>query len=83
LRPRGTEITGDKTHTVRSDISAHVPIPQPPFLGSRVAQDIPLSDVFAYVNETALFKGQWQFKQDVNQAKVSASVAVHMSQPVF
>jgi 5-methyltetrahydrofolate--homocysteine methyltransferase len=40
-----------------------VPIPTPPFYGSRVIEDISLDDVFAYVNETALFKGQWQFKQ--------------------
>jgi 5-methyltetrahydrofolate--homocysteine methyltransferase len=26
-------------------------------------EEIPLDDVFAFVNETALFKGQWQFKQ--------------------
>ena len=25
--------------------------------------DIKLDDVFAFINETALFKGQWQFKQ--------------------
>jgi 5-methyltetrahydrofolate--homocysteine methyltransferase len=40
-----------------------VPIPRPPFYGSRVVDDIPLDEVFAYVNETALFKGQWQFKK--------------------
>jgi 5-methyltetrahydrofolate--homocysteine methyltransferase len=40
-----------------------VPIPTAPFYGSRVIEDIPLADVFAFVNENALFKGQWQFKQ--------------------
>src|SRR4030095_7084574 len=29
----------------------------------RVVHDIPLDGMFAFVNETALFKGQWQFKQ--------------------
>ena len=38
-------------------------IPQAPFYGSRVVEDISLDDVFSFVNETALFKGQWQFKQ--------------------
>ena len=37
--------------------------PRLPFYGSRVVDDISLDDVFAFVNETALFKGQWQFKQ--------------------
>jgi 5-methyltetrahydrofolate--homocysteine methyltransferase len=44
-------------------VSPDAPIPTPPFYGSRVVRDIPLEDVFAFVNENALFKGQWQFKQ--------------------
>jgi 5-methyltetrahydrofolate--homocysteine methyltransferase len=55
--------TGDTTHTTRSSVNADVPIPTPPFYGSRVVDDIKLDDVFNFVNETALFKGQWQFKQ--------------------
>ena len=55
--------TGDTTHTNRSAISQDVVIPAAPFYGSRVVTDINLDDVFAFVNETALFKGQWQFKQ--------------------
>src|SRR5437868_639898 len=63
-RPRGVlKSTGDTTHTTRSHVNPDVPIPTPPFYGSRVVEDIKLDDVFAFVNETALFKGQWQFKQ--------------------
>jgi len=58
-----TRVTGDTTHTERSAVSRDVPIPTAPFFGSRVVDDIPLDDVFAFINETALFKGQWQFKQ--------------------
>jgi 5-methyltetrahydrofolate--homocysteine methyltransferase len=54
---------GDTTHTVRSNISTDVAIPRAPFYGSRMVDDIELDDVFAFANETALFKGQWQFKQ--------------------
>jgi 5-methyltetrahydrofolate--homocysteine methyltransferase len=61
-RSRATK-TGDTTHTTRSSVDPDVPIPTPPFYGSRVVEDIKLDDVFAFVNETALFKGQWQFKQ--------------------
>lgn len=64
LKPRGTtKVSGDSTHTTRSNVSADVPIPRAPFYGSRVVEDISLDDVFAFANETALFKGQWQFKQ--------------------
>jgi 5-methyltetrahydrofolate--homocysteine methyltransferase len=62
-RPRGAEPGGDTAHTIRSAVNPDAPIPTPPFYGSRVVEDIALDDVFAFVNENALFKGQWQFKQ--------------------
>ncbi|HYL80461.1 MAG TPA: methionine synthase [Candidatus Acidoferrum sp.] len=46
---------------VRSDVRRDVPIPAAPFLGSRVITDVPLGEVFAFVNEVALFRTQWQF----------------------
>jgi 5-methyltetrahydrofolate--homocysteine methyltransferase len=83
-RPRGAQrVVGDTTHTNRSDISQNVPIPPPPFLGSRVAQDIPLSDVFAYINETALFKGQWQFKQGRKPAEEYQALVAEHVRPVL
>src|SRR6266404_4055517 len=63
-KPRGvTKVAGDTSHTTRSSVRQDVAIPKPPFYGSRVVDNIPLDDVFAFINETALFKGQWQFKQ--------------------
>jgi 5-methyltetrahydrofolate--homocysteine methyltransferase len=56
-------VISDTSHTTRSNVNPNVLIPKPPFYGSRIIDDIHLEDVFAYVNETALFKGQWQFKQ--------------------
>ena len=39
-------------------------IPVPPFWGTRVlrATDFDLREIFPYINETALFKNQWQLK---------------------
>ncbi len=37
-------------------------IPQPPFWGARVFKDYALDDLFPFLNETALFKNQWQLK---------------------
>ena len=37
-------------------------IPQPPFYGVRVKKDWNLDEVFGFINETALFKNQWQLK---------------------
>src|SRR5438034_5164604 len=84
LRPRGvTKISGDTTHTVRSDVRTDVPIPAAPFFGSRVVHDIPLEDVFAYINETALFKGQWQFKQGRKSAEEYQAFVAEQVRPVF
>jgi 5-methyltetrahydrofolate--homocysteine methyltransferase len=38
-------------------------IPAPPFWGSRIVDDVPLSACFAHINPIALFRGQWQFKR--------------------
>jgi 5-methyltetrahydrofolate--homocysteine methyltransferase len=62
-RPRGAAPSANTTHTTRSEVNPEAAIPTPPFYGSRVVEEISLDDVFAYVNENALFKGQWQFKQ--------------------
>ena len=40
-----------------------VPIPTPPFWGTRVVDRIPLRAVLSFLNESALFQGQWQFKK--------------------
>ncbi|MGC9158860.1 MAG: methionine synthase [Terracidiphilus sp.] len=37
-------------------------IPRPAFWGARVFRDYRLDEVFSYLNETALFKNQWQLK---------------------
>jgi len=63
IRKVARKSKGDTTHTERSNVSRDVPIPTAPFYGSRVVENISLADVFSFINETALFKGQWQFKQ--------------------
>jgi 5-methyltetrahydrofolate--homocysteine methyltransferase len=47
----------------RSPVVTDAPnIPTPPFWGVRVKKDYSLRDLFNYINETALFKNQWQLK---------------------
>jgi 5-methyltetrahydrofolate--homocysteine methyltransferase len=41
-----------------------VPVFKPPFLGSRVVKGMAIDDVAAYINETALFRNQWQFRPE-------------------
>ena len=40
------------------------PLFEPPFVGSKVVKGIPLDDIAAYINETALFRNQWQFRPE-------------------
>jgi 5-methyltetrahydrofolate--homocysteine methyltransferase len=49
--------------TERSDLPPAPNIPSPPFWGSRVVRDIPLSDVYAFINERTLIGKQWQFRK--------------------
>ncbi|MFF7444084.1 methionine synthase [Streptomyces sp. NPDC008122] len=46
----------------RSDVAADNPVPEPPFLGSEVVTGIPLAEYAPWLDETALFKGQWGLK---------------------
>src|SRR5271170_5345309 len=47
----------------RSSVVNDAPsIPTPPFWGVRVRKDFDLREVFQYINDTALFKNQWQLK---------------------
>ncbi len=47
----------------RSPVVKDAPnIPTPPFWGVSVRKDFDLRELFPYINETALFKNQWQLK---------------------
>ncbi|WP_031507580.1 methionine synthase [Streptomyces megasporus] len=46
----------------RSDVAVDNPVPTPPFWGTRVVKGIPLKDYASWLDEGALFKGQWGLK---------------------
>ncbi|MGW8361157.1 methionine synthase [Streptomyces wedmorensis] len=48
----------------RSDVATDNPVPVPPFWGTRVVKGIPLKDYASWLDEGALFKGQWGLKQN-------------------
>ncbi|MEW1689559.1 methionine synthase [Streptomyces sp. NPDC091265] len=47
----------------RSDVSVTNPVPTPPFWGTRVVKGIQLKKYASWLDEGALFKGQWGLKQ--------------------
>ncbi|HOQ86119.1 MAG TPA: vitamin B12 dependent-methionine synthase activation domain-containing protein, partial [Phycisphaerae bacterium] len=63
-RTEAAAIAAGPVRTQRSDdIAVDVPVPTPPFWGSRVVEHIPLKSVLAYINEVMLFQVQWEYRK--------------------
>ncbi len=62
-----TEVDTKRSEAVAVDI----PRPTPPFWGSKLLEpsDIPLEEVFWYLDLQALIAGQWQFRKPKDQSK--------------
>jgi 5-methyltetrahydrofolate--homocysteine methyltransferase len=62
---------------VRSpDVVADNPVFEPPFVGSRVVKGMSLDDIAAYLNETALFRNQWQYRPESGETDAEFKVRV-------
>ena len=59
---REPEPGAEAENQARSDINTDGPVPDVPFLGTEVIKGIPLADYAAYLDERALFIGQWGLK---------------------
>ncbi|MEU9776765.1 methionine synthase [Streptomyces sp. NPDC047968] len=55
---------GEPESVGRSDVATDNPVPAPPFWGTRVVKGIQLRDYASWLDEGALFKGQWGLKQN-------------------
>ncbi|MER5834959.1 methionine synthase [Streptomyces sp. NPDC002130] len=60
--PAAVEERPEEGH-VRSDVATDNPVPTPPFRGTRVIKGIQLKEYASWLDEGALFKGQWGLKQ--------------------
>ncbi len=63
----GEDLATDAVPSRSPEVDTDLPVPIPPFLGSRIVKGIPLDDIAGYVNETALFRNQWQFRPDAGE----------------
>ncbi|MET7672737.1 methionine synthase [Micromonospora luteifusca] len=45
--------------SIRSNVAADVPVPTPPFFGTRVVKGVPMAEYAALLDERATFRGQW------------------------
>ncbi|MEY3025407.1 MAG: Methionine synthase [Planctomycetota bacterium] len=67
----------------RSAVSTSLELPRAPFLGDRLVEDIPLEQVYPYINEVALFRGQWGLKRgDMSDAEYARFID-EKARPVF
>ena len=55
----------------RSDINTDGPVPDVPFFGTEVIKGVPLAEYAAYLDERALFMGQWGLKPSRGQGGAS------------
>lgn len=82
-RVNQTKSALDSTHTTKSDVKPADFIPKAPFYGSKVVEIKDLNKVFAFINETALFKGQWQYKQGRKSKEEYAEILEKEVYPKF
>src|SRR6266567_2806599 len=59
---RGREDGTEAENQARSDINTDGPVPDVPFFGTEVIKGVPLAEYAAYLDERALFMGQWGLK---------------------
>jgi len=55
-------LTEPEDMPARSDVSTTVPVPVAPFFGDRIVKGIQLAEYVPYLDERALFLGQWGLK---------------------
>jgi 5-methyltetrahydrofolate--homocysteine methyltransferase len=66
-----------------SDVARDNPVPVPPFWGRRVVRDVPLEQVFPFINPIALFRGQWGFKKGSMSEEDFERATEEKARPVF
>jgi len=66
-----TEVIPLIEDTNRSEtVSDDIPRATPPFWGTQIIKNVPLEELFAYLDVNALFGTQWQFRKPKEQSRV-------------
>ncbi len=60
LRP----IEAEASRLRRNELSKGVEVPEPPFFGPRLLEDVPVKALLPYLNENMLFQFHWGYKKD-------------------
>ena len=71
------------TLPAKSDVRTDNLVPLPPFWGRREVKNIPVAQVFPYVNPNALFLGQWDFKKKGLSDEAYEKLLDEKARPIF
>jgi 5-methyltetrahydrofolate--homocysteine methyltransferase len=61
---RGDDGAGGLTPARSPEVATDNEVFKPPFLGSRVVKGLAVDEIATWLNETALFRNQWQFRPE-------------------
>ena len=67
----------------RADLEREITYPEPPFLGPRVIESIPLQSVLPYINETTLFQFQWGYRRKAKSVAEHKQLIEETVRPVY
>ncbi len=81
----GSGLSADDPDYLRRcpEIRLDVDIPQPPFWGTRVVTELDLTQIYPYLNQQALFSGQWQVKRGNRSAKEHEAFVAEKIVPIL
>jgi 5-methyltetrahydrofolate--homocysteine methyltransferase len=65
------------------EVDRENPVPTPPFWGRRVVRDLNIRNLFPFINETALFTGQWGLSRGKMTPEEYEQFLDEMARPVF
>jgi 5-methyltetrahydrofolate--homocysteine methyltransferase len=67
----------------RSAVATDITVPRAPFLGTRVVDEVPLDAIYPYIDKVALFRGQWQLKQGVQDQDSYSQQIADEAEPIL
>jgi 5-methyltetrahydrofolate--homocysteine methyltransferase len=84
MRERASEPDGGTVAVAaRSAVATDVDVPEPPFWGARLVDEVGLEAVFPYINRVALFRGQWGFRKGAMSAEEYQHQLEDVVHPIF
>jgi 5-methyltetrahydrofolate--homocysteine methyltransferase len=82
-KKNGRPVPDELAPVERARIRRDVLPPEPPFLGPRLLEAVPLQSVLPYVNETTLFQFQWGYRRKGKSSKEHERFVAREVRPLY